>query len=146
MANEEQAPAPRPARRRRAGRRDFGTIKADGMRFSARWYEGGKRRHKRGFKTRTEAEAFLSRIRTAMADGGSAASTGDSTIADLSLLGLPICDALHLSPLCDPPPNTDLLNAPLGTLIRLNEQRCEHGGTALNRRDGSGKHRQCLRR
>jgi hypothetical protein len=64
----------------------------------------------------------------AMADGNGAASTGDTTIADLSLLGLPLCDALHLSPLCDPPPNTDLLNSPLGTLIRLNEQRCDNGG------------------
>ena len=30
---------------------------------------GGRRRGRRGFKTRTEADAFLSRIRTALADG-----------------------------------------------------------------------------
>jgi hypothetical protein len=65
----------------------------------------------------------------AMADQAGAASTGDSTIANLSLLGVPLCDALHLNPLCDPAPNTDLGISPLGTLIRLNEQRCENGGT-----------------
>jgi len=61
------------SKRRRAGRRDFGTIYADGNatgpRFSVLWWEGGKRRRKRGFDTRTEAEAFLARIRTALADG-----------------------------------------------------------------------------
>jgi len=59
--------------RRRAGRRDFGTIKADGNptnpRFSVRWYEGGRQRRKRGFERRAEAEAFLARIRTALSDG-----------------------------------------------------------------------------
>jgi len=66
---------PRIARkaRRRAGRRDFGTIKADGTatnpRFSVRWYEGGRQRRKRGFAKRGDAEAFLSRIRTALSDG-----------------------------------------------------------------------------
>lgn len=59
--------------RRRAGRRDFGTIKADGTpsspSFSVRWYEGGKQRRKRGLPSRTEAEAFLARVRTALTDG-----------------------------------------------------------------------------
>lgn len=59
--------------RRRAGRRDFGTIKLDGNstnpRFSVRWNEGGRQRRRRGFKGRSEAEAFLARIRTALADG-----------------------------------------------------------------------------
>jgi hypothetical protein len=83
-----------------------------------------------------------------MADGSGAASIGDTTIADLSLLGLPLCDALHLNPLCDPAPNTELLNAPLGTLIRLNEQRCDNGGSLANgapaapsRRDGHHRER-----
>ncbi len=62
-----------PIKRRRPGRRDFGSIKADGTptdpRFSAMWWEGGRQRRKRGFRTRTEAEAFLARIRTALADG-----------------------------------------------------------------------------
>jgi integrase len=59
--------------RRRAGRRDFGTIKADGTpsnpAFSVRWYEGGRQRRKRGLRSRTEAEAFLARVRTALTDG-----------------------------------------------------------------------------
>jgi hypothetical protein len=60
-------------KRRRAGRRDFGSIYADGTtsdpRHSVMWWEGGKRRRKRGFRTRTEAEAFLARVRTALSDG-----------------------------------------------------------------------------
>jgi integrase len=60
-------------KRRRQGRRDFGSIKNDGTptdpRFSVRWWEGGKMRRKRGFRTRGEAEAFLARVRTALADG-----------------------------------------------------------------------------
>lgn len=59
--------------RRRAGRRDFGTIKADGTpsspSFSVRWYEAGKQRRKRSLRSRTEAEAFLARVRTALTDG-----------------------------------------------------------------------------
>lgn len=59
--------------KRRSGRRDFGAIKADGTptrpSFSVRWHEGGKQRRKRGFRSRTEAEAFLARIRTALTDG-----------------------------------------------------------------------------
>jgi len=59
--------------RRRVGRRDFGTIKADGTpsspAFSVRWYEGGKQRRKRGLRSRTEAEAFLAPVRTALTDG-----------------------------------------------------------------------------
>ena len=74
----------------------------------------------------------------AMADGGSAASTGDSTILGLSLLGVQLCDALNIGPLCEPAPNTDVLPSPLGTLIRLNEQRCDNGGTlASGCSDGS---------
>ena len=73
-----------------------------------------------------------------MADGTGAASTEDTTIAAPSLLGVPLCDALHLSPLCDPAPNTDVGVSPLGTLVRLNEQRCENGGTlARGCSDGS---------
>jgi len=59
--------------RRRKGRRDFGTVKEEGTptdpRFSVRWYEGGKQRRKRGFSRRIDAEAFLARVRTALADG-----------------------------------------------------------------------------
>jgi integrase len=59
--------------RKRRGRRDFGSIKSHGTptapRFSATWWEGGKQRRKRGFRSRTEAEAFLARIRTALSDG-----------------------------------------------------------------------------
>jgi hypothetical protein len=63
----------RPKRGRRQGRRDFGTIKQDRAggepRFSAVWWEGGRQRRKRGFTKRGDAEAFLARIRTALADG-----------------------------------------------------------------------------
>ena len=73
----------------------------------------------------------------AMTDADSAASTGHATIAGLSLLGIPLCDALHLSPLCEPAPNTDLLDL-LGVIVRLNEQRCDNGGTlASGCSDGS---------
>jgi integrase len=64
---------PRKRSRRRAGRRDFGTIKADGTstdpRFSAMWWEAGRQRRKRGFRTRGEAEAFLARVRVALDSG-----------------------------------------------------------------------------
>jgi integrase len=54
-------------------RRDFGAILSDGTptnpAFSCRWQEGGKWRRKRGFRTKTEAAAFLARIRTALSDG-----------------------------------------------------------------------------
>ncbi|MES1207227.1 MAG: hypothetical protein ABUS79_14920, partial [Pseudomonadota bacterium] len=59
--------------RKRKGRRDFGSIKSDGTptdpRFSAVWWEGGRQRRKRGFTRRGDAEAFLARVRTALADG-----------------------------------------------------------------------------
>jgi integrase len=59
--------------RRRAGRRDFGAIYAEGTptnpSFAVRWYEGGKRRRKRGLRTRGDADAFLARVQTALADG-----------------------------------------------------------------------------
>lgn len=54
-------------------RRDFGVIIPEGTAthpaFSVRWWEGGKWRRKRGFKTKTEAGAFLARIRSALSDG-----------------------------------------------------------------------------
>lgn len=56
-------------RARRRGRRDFGTIKEEGSTFSARWYEGGRQRRRRGFTTRAAAAEFLARVRTALADG-----------------------------------------------------------------------------
>jgi hypothetical protein len=70
----ESSPSVRnPRRQRRAGRRDFGTIKVDGTtttpRFSAVWWEAGRQRRKRGFRTRGDAEAFLARVRTELADG-----------------------------------------------------------------------------
>jgi integrase len=58
------------SKRKRAGRRRFGAVaeEPNGL-FTARWEEGGRRRGRRGFRTRTEADAFLARIRTALADG-----------------------------------------------------------------------------
>jgi integrase len=76
--NEEDAPicgtVKKPAtKRRRVSRRDFGAIYSEGTTtaptFTVRWYEGGRRRRKRGFRTKGEAQAFLARIRTALADG-----------------------------------------------------------------------------
>lgn len=59
--------------RRRQGRRDFGTIYTDGTpsvpRFSVMWWEGRLRRRKRGFETRTEAEAHLARVRVELEYG-----------------------------------------------------------------------------
>jgi integrase len=63
-------PQPKPkARPRRQGRRDFGTIKMDGARFSAMWWEGTRQRRRRGFTSRTDAEAFLARVRVELDDG-----------------------------------------------------------------------------
>lgn len=60
--------------RRRTGRRDFGSIKADGTPaapvFSVRWLEGKVQRRKRGFATRGEAAAFLARKRVELLNGG----------------------------------------------------------------------------
>src|SRR4051794_4805009 len=56
--------------RKRAGRRRFGAVvqEANGL-FTARWEEAGRRRGRRGFRTRTEADAFLARVRTELDDG-----------------------------------------------------------------------------
>jgi hypothetical protein len=54
---------------RRQGRRDFGSIKADGPRFSATWWEGNRQRRKRGFASRTKAEAFLAKVRIDLETG-----------------------------------------------------------------------------
>lgn len=54
-------------------RRDFGVIIPEGTTtrpaFSIRWWEGGKWRRKRGFRTKTDAAAELARVRTLLADG-----------------------------------------------------------------------------
>jgi len=65
---QPEAPKPK-ARQRRQGRRDFGTIKTDGVRFSAMWWEGTRQRRRRGFTSRTDAEAFLARVRVELDDG-----------------------------------------------------------------------------
>ncbi len=54
---------------RRQGRRDFGSIKADGPRFSVTWWEGRRQRRKRGFENRTKAEAFLAKVRIDLETG-----------------------------------------------------------------------------
>ena len=53
----------------RQGRRDFGSIKADGPRFSATWWEGNRQRRKRGFKSRGAAESFLAKVRIDLETG-----------------------------------------------------------------------------
>jgi len=61
------------SRRKRNGRRDFGQICAHGTptdpRFSVVWWEGTRKRRKRGFTSRTDAEAHLARVRVELADG-----------------------------------------------------------------------------
>ena len=69
---------------------------------------------------------------SASADAQAAASIGDTKLLGVSLLGIQLCDALGLDALCNPAPNTNLLASPLGTLIRLNEQRCDNGGTVAS--------------
>jgi hypothetical protein len=88
-------------KRRRAGRRDFGTIKSDGTptqpRFSVRWWEGGKMRRRRGFTTRGDAEAFLARVRTALSDGVLAAHRrSEVTIAAVASEWLRVHSAVKL--------------------------------------------------
>jgi integrase len=55
--------------RKRQGRRDFGSIKADGPRFSATWWEGNRQRRKRGFKSKGAAESFLAKVRIDLETG-----------------------------------------------------------------------------
>src|SRR5450631_2035065 len=59
--------------RKRQGRRDFGSIASHGTpsdpRFSAVWWEGSRKRRKRGFTTRGEAESHLARVRVEIDDG-----------------------------------------------------------------------------
>jgi integrase len=58
---------------KRQGRRDFGSIISHGTptapSFSAVWLEGGRKRRKRGFTTRTDAESHLARVRVELDDG-----------------------------------------------------------------------------
>lgn len=70
--------------RKRQGRRDFGSIEAHGTpsdpRFSAVWWEGSRKRRRRGFTERTKAEAFLARVRVELDDG--TREIGDPIVAD----------------------------------------------------------------
>jgi integrase len=54
-------------------RRDFGVVITDGTpthpSFSVRWWEGTRQRRKRGFRTKTEASAFLASRRAALDTG-----------------------------------------------------------------------------
>ena len=55
--------------KRLAGRRRFGAVveEPNGL-YTARWEEHGRRRGRRGFRTRTEADAHLARVRVELAD------------------------------------------------------------------------------
>ncbi len=70
--------------RRRQGRRDFGSIETHGTpsdpRFSAVWWEGTRKRRRRGFTERTKAEAFLARVRVELDDG--TREIGDPIVAE----------------------------------------------------------------
>lgn len=63
----------KPKRNRRVGKRDWGTIEShqtsDGVAFAAVWQEAGRRKKRRGFRTRGDAAAFLSKTRTEIASG-----------------------------------------------------------------------------
>src|SRR5688572_3418226 len=66
---------------KRQGRRDFGSIAADGAaRFSATWLEGGRKRRRRGFTTRGGAESFLARVRAELDSGER--QIGDPVVAE----------------------------------------------------------------
>ena len=58
---------------RRARRNNFGTVIPQGTSthpaFCIRWWEGNRRRQKSGFKSRTEADEALARVRTMLGDG-----------------------------------------------------------------------------
>jgi len=58
---------------RRQRRNNFGTVIAKGTSthpaFCIRWWEGSRRRQKSGFKSRTEADEALARVRTMLGDG-----------------------------------------------------------------------------
>ena len=70
--------------RKRQGRRDFGSIESHGqasdLRFSAVWWEGSRKRRRRGFTERTKAEAFLARVRVELDDG--TREIGDPIVTD----------------------------------------------------------------
>lgn len=72
------------ARARRKGRRRFGSVVQDrsGL-FQARWEESGRRRAKRGFPTRTAADAYLACVRAGLADGSREA--GAPLVADVTI-------------------------------------------------------------
>ncbi|MGH7897467.1 MAG: choice-of-anchor P family protein [Candidatus Binatia bacterium] len=71
----------------------------------------------------------------ARAECSSTAGSGGSTSAGKTILlapafggGPPICVPIVPGDTCEPLPNSDLPGAPIGTIIRLNEQYCD-GGT-----------------
>jgi hypothetical protein len=70
---QPEAPAKDKAKQRRRGRRDFGTVETIGTpadpRFAVVWGEGERRRRRRGFTSRTDAEGFLARVRVELDDG-----------------------------------------------------------------------------
>ena len=70
--------------RKRQGRRDFGSIETHGTpsnpQFSAVWWEGSRKRRRRGFTERTKAEAFLARVRVELDDG--TREIGDPIVAE----------------------------------------------------------------
>ena len=70
--------------RKKQGRRDFGSIASHGTptepSFSAVWFEGARKRRKRGFTTRGETEAHLARVRVELDDG--TRRIGDPTVVE----------------------------------------------------------------
>lgn len=60
------------------------------------------------------------------------ASTGSATIAHLEIGGTDVCEALGLTSVCTPEPNTVLLIPDGPVLVELNEQIPEPGGLTVN--------------
>lgn len=86
------------AKERRRGRRRFGAVVAErGGLFTVRWMEGGRRRGRRGFSTRSAADAFLARVRVALADGVlEAERRADVTLASVAHEWLEVHSAVKL--------------------------------------------------
>ncbi|MCG5054627.1 MAG: site-specific integrase [Myxococcales bacterium] len=87
MPDDNTTPRRAP-RKRRASKRDFGSVVSTGTptapSFTVRWVEGGRRRGRRGFRTKTEAQAFLAKVRVAAESGLlDAHRAGETTLADV---------------------------------------------------------------
>ncbi|HXJ22080.1 MAG TPA: site-specific integrase [Polyangia bacterium] len=79
-AQPEQVKPKAKTRRQRKGRSPFGSIKVDGPRFAATWWEGPVQRKRRGFESRGAAELFLAQVRIDLQTGER--QIGDPVVVD----------------------------------------------------------------